>query len=321
MKLLMLSVVASAGLVRLCAGEPAGAGSSVAFVSENDLYGGHGDRYYTSGLRLAYVSEPVGVAGGGEGRWFAGLVQELYTAENRDVVVPPANDHPYSSWLYGTAGYAWLGTSSADVFTVNAGVVGPSARGEQIQSEWHRFIGAPVCRGWASQLRDEPGIDLAYLRAWRYRVAGDGDGLAAECLPRVGVEVGTVRNVAKAAVQLRFGRRLPEDFGEWRMRDGVSGVAARRVDRPVSRPWTPDIWYVYADVQAEAWARNMMLDGNLWHDSASVDADRAVAQFSCGVVGHWGAARVAFSQVVRTREFRGQDGVFIFGGLSVTVTH
>ena len=85
--------------------------------------------------------------------------------------------------------------------------------------------------------------------------------------------------------------------------------------------WAPDAWYVFLDAQGEAYARNMALDGNLWHDSRSVDSRPVVGQFFAGVAAHWGAARVSFTQVLRTEEFRGQkDRPFMFGAVMVTVT-
>lgn len=299
------------------AAAPAVSPAAVSLASENDVYGGHGDRYYTNGMRLLWLAEP---APGESSRFFCGAAHEIYTP--RDWVPKSASpdDHPYSAWLYATAGLAITDERRMDLWTLNAGVVGPSAFGEQVQSEWHRIIGVKRFNGWDTQLRDEPGVDLAWLRVWRLRAAGVGGGYAVDVLPRLGVEVGTVRDVAKVAVQVRLGRNLPADFGELRLRDGIAGLSPARMERPASRSWAPDSWYAYADFQGEAWARHMMLDGNLWHDSRSVDAERAVAQISCGLTGHWGAARVSLFQALRTREFRTQDGVFLFGGLSVTVT-
>lgn len=299
------------------------AASAWDFSSENDNYGQWGDRYYTNGVRLAYVSgnqfEP------GEDadslRWFAGAAQELYAPKDRYSANPPADDRPYAGWLHATAGVAWADDDSLDLFTVNAGVVGPSALGEQTQGAWHRLLGVKRLNGWDTQLRDEPGVGAAWLRVWRFRVAGDGKGWGADILPRVGAEGGTVRDLARAGAQFRFGENLPGDFGELRMREGLSGAAPVRYERREFEFWIPDAWYVFVDAGVEARAFDMTLDGNIWHDSRSVERDVFVGQFSAGIAAHWGAARVAFTQIVRTREFRGQrDDPFTFGALTVTVS-
>lgn len=292
------------------------------FSTENDVFGGWGDRYYTSAVRLAYVSPDMRSVVPTTLRWFAGAAHEIYAPKDRYAENPPDGDHPYSAWLYATCGLAWADSRSLDIFTLNAGVVGPSALGEQIQNNYHRLIGVKPLNGWDTQLRDEPGVDLAWLRVWRLDLARSDSGWGVQLLPRAGAEAGTVRLRASAGAQLRIGVNLPDDFGELRLRDGLTGAAPVRAVRRDSLTVLPDAWYVFVDAQGEAWGRNMALDGNLWHDSRSVDSERFVGQFSAGVAAHWGAARVAFSQVVRTREFAGQeDDPFVYGALSVTVVY
>lgn len=293
------------------------------FSSENDVYGQWGDRYYTNGLRLAYVSENQSDSpqAASSLRWFAGAAHEMYAPKDRYASNPPLDDRPYAAWLYATGGVAWADENSLDLFTVNLGVVGPSALGEQAQDNWHRVIMVKRLNGWDTQLPDEPGVGAAWLRVWRYRLAGDATGWGFEVLPRVGLEGGTVRDLARAGFQLRFGHELPADFGEMRMREGMTGATPVLYKRREFEFWIPDAWYLFLDAGVEARAFDMTLDGSLWHDSRSVDRDVFVGQFSAGLVAHWGAARVALTQIVRTREFRGQrDDPFVFGGLTVTVS-
>lgn len=295
-------------------------------ASENDVYGGWGDRYYTNGMRLAYVSPDMLAPGARERastlRWFGGAAHEIYAPHDRYSAVPPEGDHPYSAWLYATGGLAWADAASLDLFTLNAGVVGPSALGEPVQNNYHRFIGVKPLNGWDSQLRDEPGVNVAWVRVWRVTLARGGSSWGAQLLPRAGGEAGTVRTRAFAGAQLRFGVNLPDDFGEMRMREGLTGAAPASFVRRTDSRLAPDSWYVFVDAQGEARARNMALDGNLWHDSRSVDSKPFVGQFSAGIAAHWGAARVALSQMVRTREFAGQeDDPFVYGALTVTVAH
>jgi lipid A 3-O-deacylase len=295
------------------------------FASENDVYGQWGDRYYTNGLRLAYVSPDMLAPEAKDDRpslrWFAGAAQEIYTPRNRYTTNPPADDHPYSAWLYATGGVAWADKSSLDLFTLNTGVVGPSALGEQVQNNYHRAIFVKPLNGWDTQMHDEPGVNVAYLRVWRLRGEEDPTELGVEVLPRCGFDAGTVRTRAVVGVQVRFGVNMPDDFGEMRMRDGITGAAPTRYVRRDSWRWMPDAWYCFLDAQGEAWAHNMALDGSLWHDSRSVDSRPVVGQFSIGFAAHWGQARVAFTQIVRTEEFSGQkDNPFTYGALTVTTS-
>lgn len=297
-----------------------------AFDSENDVYGKWSDQYYTNGLRFVYVSRDQLDARPEEPtlRWFGGFAQEIYTPTEpyRSAKSAPAWDRPYSAWLYATGGVAWADKDSLDLFTLNLGIVGPSALGEQVQNNWHRLLDVERWSGWDTQLHDEAGVGLAWLRVWRIRLAETDSGWGFEALPRVGLEAGTVRDIARAGIQWRFGKNLPEDFGQIAMRDGLTGAApVKYVDRTGYR-FLPDAWYFFADAGVEARAFDMTLDGSIWHDSRSVDREWCVGQFSAGIAAHWGAARVAFTQTVRTKEFKSQsERPFVFGAITVTVSH
>lgn len=299
-------------------------GSAWDMSSENDVYGNWGDRYYTNGIRFAYVSENQrSPAEATSLRWFLGGAQEIYAPADRYSVDPPTYDHPYSAFLYLTTGVVLADHNTQDLLMLNLGVVGPAALGEQVQNNVHRTFGVKPLNGWDSQLDNEPGLNALVSRTWRFRLSGNGGtGWGADILPRVGGEAGTVRVRGFAGVQVRFGQNLPADFGEARMRDGLTGATPVKYLRRKDSWWKPDAWYVFGDVQAELRAWTMPLDGNIWHDSRSVDSEVLVGRFSCGIAAHWGVARVALTQMVHTREFKTQtDKPFTSGALTVTVSH
>ena len=295
--------------------------SSIEFTTENDAYGAlGGDRYYTNGFKLAYVTPSWSDAGDATTeRAHFGVEQEMYTPES--IAAPaPGDDHPYSAWLYAMAGLGWETDSTLDLLTLRIGVVGPSALGKQIQGNAHDIMGFNPFPGWNSQLKDEPGIDLEWTRTWRVALSGTGNGWSTELLPRLNLEGGTVRDFASTGVQYRFGQNVPRDFGVKSSRDsGVDGVPVK-FDRSPDAGWAPDAWYGFIDLQAEAWGRNMALDGNLWHDSDAVHTNVFVGQGGFGVAAFWGGTKFAFSQFVRTKEFSGQNGIFCFGSITINVT-
>lgn len=293
--------------------------SSVEFMTENDGAGVlGGDKCYTAGWKLTGIT-PV-FSDDGEGSRFRahfGVSQEIYTPQVKDVAVPPAGSHPYSAWLYAMAGIGWEHDSSLDLLTLRAGVVGPSALGEQVQNGVHRTLSYQTVKGWDSQLRDEPGVDLEWRHTWRFRLIGDDTGPAADLLPRIGYEVGTVRHYGAVGVQFRFGGNLPGDYGVHPARDtGVGGVPVKFAR---SGGLSPDSCYGFFDLQAEGWVRNMAIDGNMYHGGNGVPSKTFVAQAGFGVCAYWGGTRVALAEYVRTKEFAGQDGLFGFGSLTMTV--
>jgi lipid A 3-O-deacylase len=295
--------------------------SSLEFTTENDLYATlvthGGDKYYTNGFKLAYVTPSLsGDSGVWNGRAHFGVAQEMYTAKDDGSSVPPAGDHPYSAWLYGMIGYGWEDESSLDLLTLRAGVVGPSALGQTVQDGYHRLAGEGLAKGWDSQLRDEPGVDIEWRRTWRSRLSGSGEGFGSDLLPRIGYEVGTVRHVGSFGTQVRFGKNLPTDFGVKTSRESaVSGAPVKFA----GAGWSPDSYYGFADVLLEGRVWNMTLDGNMYHKGNGVPTNKFMAQGGFGLAAHWAGTRIAIAEYVRTEEFKGQSGPFWYGSLTASV--
>lgn len=295
--------------------------SSLEFTTENDLYSTlvthGGDKYYTNGFKLAYVTPSLsGDPGVWNGRAHFGVAQEMYTAKNDGVAVPPSDDHPYSAWLYGMIGYGWEDESTLDLLTLRAGVVGPSALGRQVQNGYHRLAGEGLAKGWGTQLRDEPGVDIEWRRTWRSRLSGEGAGVGSDLLPRIGYEIGTVRHILSFGTQVRFGKNLPNDFGVKSSRDSaVDGAPVKFSGSGLS----PDSYYGFADVLLEARAWNMALDGNMYHKGNGVPTNRFMTQGGFGIAAHWAGTKIALAEYVRTEEFKGQSGPFWYGSLTATV--
>jgi hypothetical protein len=290
------------------------------FSGENDILSLHenDDKYYTNGFRVAYVTAATNSSDSvWDYRNHYGIGQELYTAKDRYATNPAATDHPYSAWLYGMLGSSWDDGESLDVITLRIGVVGPSAMGEQTQSNYHqKVMGIPKLNGWDTQLSDEPGINLEWRRNWRVRMAGSRTGFGSDFIPMLYSEVGTVRCTMATGAQVRFGNNLPADYGVSDNRKG--GVDGAPVRYAPNGSLAPDSYYAYAGMIGELNFWDMALDGNMYHDSASVDSTLGVMQFNVGLVAHWGATRVAFVQTVRTREFSTQEGNFWYGGVTLT---
>ena len=79
-------------------------------------------------------------------------------------------------------------------------------------------------------------------------------------------------------------------------------------------------WYLFAGVEGRVVARNIFLDGNTFEDSHSVDKYPLVADLQAGIAFTLGEnTRIAYTHLLRSREFREQDGTTQFGTLSVSV--
>lgn len=291
------------------------------FNGENDKFAlpGNDDKYYTNGGTIAYVTPALNsLQSVWDYREHYGIGQELFTAKDRLAAIPPRDDRPYAAWLYGMFGASWDDGESLDVVTLRAGVVGPSALGKQVQDNYHNFIGVEKLKGWGTQLRDEPGINVEWRRNWRIAVIGqamDG-GFGVDIIPMLYAEFGTVRDSVAAGAQIRLGKNLPADYGVSDLRKG--GVDGAPVAFKSESLFVPDAYYVYAGAMGEYRVWDMTLKGNMYHDSNSVTMYHSVRQYGYGAAIHWGATRLTLSQVLRSKEFLHQEGVFWYGSISLS---
>jgi hypothetical protein len=304
-------------------------------VVENDSLSSGADRNYTSGIKLAYVSEVEEVPGwlsGASGltRTFSGsdpdfwgiaIGQSIFTPE--DIIANPAppDQHPYAGWLYMQVMVAaaqdrddGLMPNYLDTYELEFGIVGPSALGEESQRGIHQALGAPDPQGWDSQLNDEFAFAVSFDRRWRLpwaRLSTDVGGLEFDLTPNAGATLGTLRTEARAGITARVGWRIDNDYGPPRVRPSLSGVEHFSGDN--------FSWQIFAGVQGRAVARNLFLDGNTFEDSASVDRNPFVTDFQTGLSISAGDWRLAYTYVWRTEEFDTQPTRQDFGAIALSV--
>ncbi len=296
---------------------------------ENDLTNDT-DRYFTNGIRVSRTSAiddvPKAVVDAarpivgtlGSVRWSVGVGQNMYTPSDISQKTPDPDDQPYAAWLYGSVGVLndlalEDGRRTQTSVQLSLGVVGPSALGEEAQTLVHDIINSPTPEGWDHQLHDEPAILLNVERRWvvpSERVFGN---LRGDASPHVGVALGNVFTHAAAGLTIRFGEPPEFDYGPPRLQPQTPGSQFFAPPGEVEGAFG---WYVFAGAEARAVARNIFLDGNTFRDSPSVDKELLVGDLSAGVVFTFGDLRLSYVQVLRTKEFEGQDEASLFGAFS-----
>lgn len=288
------------------------------------------DRHYTHGSRMGYLHEESASDSSSSVntvarwiptlgmqtvavRWGAQLGQSLYTPTDLYDPAAQLRDRPYAARLYGAAMIQRRGTSLGSVPTLDSvaldvGLVGPGALGEELQSVVHRVDAA----GWEHQLRNEPAIDLEIARLWRGTI-GTPDAWSFQWLPSFSLRTGTLQVRASAGCQLRFGCRIPEDFGRYSLDESVPETGGIPLGKTRG-------FYTYflLGLEGKAVAWNMLLDGNLWHDSHSVEKKPFIADVTAGWVIGWRNLELAYIHVFRSQEFRGQTEVDSFGSVAVS---
>ncbi|MEW5771773.1 MAG: lipid A deacylase LpxR family protein [Pseudomonadota bacterium] len=291
---------------------------------ENDVFTGS-DRHYTNGLRLSWLSAQEDVPD--YIRRFADAMpfirpnallragyaigHNIYTPNDISTTALVPDERPYAGYLYG--GFAVVADAETilDTWALDLGIVGPSARGEEVQNGFHRLIGSPQAMGWSNQLRDEVTVSLTHERKWRHLWEHPESGYGADLTPHMGIGLGNLATYANAGLTLRVGEHLGRDFGPPRIRPSLPGSAFFAPSNKFS-------WYLYAGVDGRAVARNLLLDGNTWQTSHHVDSKTWVGDLQVGAVLTFPKFRLTYTHVFRSKEFDGQDSGDHFGALSLT---
>lgn len=317
------------GLAAWVAAAPASAADgdgrgSLGLLVENDAFASGTDRNYSNGVQLTWragyeeapgllraLGRRLGDLADLDPQSFgASLGHVIYTPEDTSLARAPPDDRPYAAMVYAKAGFAAQTDDRMDTVELTLGLVGPSAQGEWIQANLHSLLKARDPKGWDDQLGDEIVFALDLERRWRMPLGPRDRALSADLIPTLGLTFGTLRTEASAGVALRLGAGLDNDFGPPRIRPSLAGGGLVRTRDGLRI-------YGFAGVYGRLVAHDLFLDGNTWRRSARVPREPAVADIQAGLAAQWGGLSLAFTQVVRTREFKGQRSDQQFGALTL----
>ena len=155
-----------ATIPRPCEAQNRGAFS---FHLENDVFA-LTDRYYTHGVKLAWISpfkmihrsnplshQAISVS----------LGQNIYTPyeiEREDLI---EEDRPYAGISYLTLGLHRKKEQTMETFEFLLGIVGPSSLAKQMQKFVHSLYRGTQPQGWHHQLKDEIVCNFVFDKKWR----------------------------------------------------------------------------------------------------------------------------------------------------------
>jgi lipid A 3-O-deacylase len=307
-------------------------------VLENDSLGlGRGsDGKYSNGMRLLFAmprdEAPEWARKVANGAFFwssspsealvLSVGHHIYTPEDTEATEVVEDDRPYAAWLYGgVAAYNARWDEDAEeardkqtVLELVTGLVGPHAYGEELQDLAHEVLGFDEIQGWDNQLEDELTLMLAFEvqhRVWRNM----GERWGADAITHLGGSAGTPYTMAGAGADLRFGFGLPRDFGVSINEPAlVTTAAVRGKEKERSL-------YFFTGVRGRLVGWSTFLDGNLIHDSHSVERIPLVADLDAGIAWLHGRWRLTYAFVYRTDEFEDEPGNgHVFGSIGISWT-
>jgi hypothetical protein len=313
---------------------------TIAVRVDNDLFGGRAqDQGYSNGLMVTamspnladYKNDPclprIGQLLNRHLDWLqpegfeqlnmvVSVGQALYTPTDKEPSELIVHDRPYAAVLLASIGYNARRGSDLRSTHLRLGIVGPSARGYEVQDAWHKLIGVDRFNGWDNQLRDEPVVQLVHERMRRYTLPAvlSGASLQQDLIIHGGGALGNFATYANAGAEWRIGWRLPDDFGSTPLRPAGENTAPARQRSP-NRGWAG---HAFVTFDARVVAHDITLDGNTFRNSHSVDRRLAVADMGYGVAVTRGAWKLAFARYHRTREFNGQSERPVFGSFTIS---
>lgn len=317
---------------------------------ENDLFA-NTDQHYTNGIKLSWVSPDLD--------WFRDLPwlqrdfklqrsikhalqwlpysddpnrqrhvtvsvgQLMFTPSDIQTRTLIPNDRPYAGWLYGSISFDTKTFNVLDSFGLQAGFTGPWSLAEQTQNFVHSVRGIPTAKGWDNQIHTELAFALIYDHKHRYIFNQDFlEKWGVDAISDLGAAAGTAFTFARAGLEVRAGWNLPADFGTSLISPGgETSAPADRADPRYQNRIKSFSFDVFAAADGRVVLRDIFLDGNTFTDSPSVDKKLLVGDFVVGASFSYRRIKLAYSHVLRTEEFKGQNGPQKFGSITFSFTY
>ena len=230
-----------------------------------NIFGQWTDDAYTAGTRIDLFYRPAHRPHGLLGKWAPGagdrtidiygwgVMQLMYTPENLSQPAFQPNDYPYSCALIAThTRYSYNPVRHYDLQTeLVMGVLGPAALGQQTQSLVHRLTGYIAPKGWGTQFRNAPLLNINLTAEKQLFAAGN-------TLRIIGggqLYAGTMQNGAAVYPLILLGKMAPYFDGFF------SQYASPGRDH---RGWKSWQLYFMAKPELQYFLTNALLEGGLF---------------------------------------------------------
>ena len=308
---------------------------TVTIYAENDseyfLPNDDSDRFYTSGVAVSFSYQPQWAediethmpfaAEFGPARTAGGFIfgHQIYTPEDLYATAVVEDDQPYAGYMFLGGYWQRANDETMDHFQLDIGMVGPSARGEDIQKWAHDVFDGTDPKGWDNQLHDEPTINLFIRKKWRWDLDEFEQALNlpvdVQVLPQLGGAVGTVHRYFEWGGTLRFGFNLPDDFGPGRLADVAAATGG-----PPKAGWGI---YGFGRATGRVVEHNIFIEGNNFTDSHSQSLTTLIGEYQYGVSARYQwkdwALEVGYSQTYITRQFDRQAHNDSYGAYTLSI--
>lgn len=323
--------------------ENAADSKTFSFYLENDTFA-RTDRHYTSGLRLTWISPdltyylehprlpewshplidrlPFIHEPGYQRAIYLSIGQKIFTPEDTHRSDLIEEDRPYAGLAYFAIGFQSKNTVHMDTLEFDLGVVGQHSYAEDAQTQIHEWIDSPVPRGWDNQLDDELVGGIVYMHKNKLMQSGLGNGFKVDVITHIGGGLGNIKTYVNAGAQFRVGWNLPNDYGTFLIRPGCEcNVPIDEGDPRFFPPHRRFGIHAFTAIDTIAVFHDILLDGNTFQESHSVDKKLFTADIIAGFSFIFSRFKMSYAYVCRTKEFENQQKGNIFGTITISFTY
>ena len=280
-----------------------GLADGISLVVQDDFFIGT-DRGYTDGTELMWSWSP---ADSNAIRSSLGVRNRMYTPDSLEAHALLPAERPYCATLSAFF-QTWRHEDDELVkYEIEAGILGPQAYGDQLQSWFHRLIRYTLPQGWNDQLRPNEPILNAYMDRWHpFGSAGAPDGWQVRLDGLYGGAFGTTFINAEAGMCAKAGWNIPaETAGGTVLANRNGGWVAFLLGEP--RGW--------------AVAHNATLGRSFFHDRPHERRLLSLmGEVEGGITLGKGGFSLTYSDVVCTREYAHQNHKQDYGNICADYT-
>jgi lipid A 3-O-deacylase len=312
--------------------------STITLFIENDITD-KTDWWYTSGAKIAWISPDISERNNQDFiyRWANSCMnhlpfvkdpelkrnisisigQNMYTPKDIDASQPIENDRPYAGISYIALGFHGRDSRKMDTLEFVIGIVGPQSYAESAQKYFHKIFKNHQPQGWDNQLKNEPILNINFDRKWKLLNRPNGTK-GYDIIPHTGILLGNAITAANMGAEIRFGC-IPNDYGTYLIGSGNGNSSNAPLDK--NDPRYSNHYFgahLFAGVDTYAILRTIVLDGNTFADSQSIEKKPFVANLFAGIGITFHHMKITYAQVYRTKEFKGQNTGQLFGSLTIS---
>lgn len=269
------------------------------FRSDNDAYLAYGqDRYYTNGLFISFrraIDQTKLKEKLNKKIWEIEAGHKMYNAQSGNITNIIYVDRPFAAYAYvgGSLNYLYDSENSLKI-SVQAGTIGPNAKGKEAQELLHRIVGFYEIKGWEWQVNNE--IALNTTVNYKHFLHRSGSGITDFTIDSY-ANIGNTFSGVGAGLLFRAGD-LKQLFNSAITESAVS-------NRSTSKDLNEREFFFYAKPMLHYIAYDATIQGGLFNDDKGpvvYDSKPLVFSQQAGVIYSKNRWTADFSVIFKTKE-------------------